>query len=184
MNAAAQDPVVLIQQLVEAQGDMLRTLVEAQGKGSRDELDRLAALLGEQVRAQNGALDETETRLATSYGLLRQQLGGPVEGLAIDVPRVRSIVPEAGAVGDTVRLHLQNAGTVSDVAFHGSGGPVLVPPGAGSTSEVVVVDVPAGAATGPVTVRTSRGDAVSLTPFVVGRVQRPADEALLFIRFR
>lgn len=184
MNAAAQDPVQIIEQLVQAQGEMLRQLVEAQGKGSREELDRLAELLGEQMRAQNGALDETETRLAASYGLLRQQLGGPVEGLAIDVPRIRCVSPEAGASGDEVRLHLQNAGTITDVAFSSGGGPVLAPPKAGSTSEVVLVDVPGGAATGPITVRTSRGDAVSLTPFVVGRAHRPADPSFLYVKIR
>lgn len=184
MNAAAQDPVKMIEKLVEAQGEMLRRLVEAQGEGSRAELDRLAQLLAEQVQAQNGALDETETRLATSYGLLRQQLGGPVEGLAIDVPRIRCVLPEAAAAGDEVQIHLQNAGAVIEVAFSGGGGPVLAAPKAGSTSEVVLVDVPGGAATGTVTVRTARGDAVSLTPFVVGRRQRPADPSVLLIRVR
>jgi uncharacterized protein (TIGR03437 family) len=77
-------------------------------------------------------------------------------------PAVSGFTPISGAAGTTVTITGQNLSGATKVAFDGT--PATIVSG---TATQIVTTVPAGAATGPVTVTTPYGTATSQASFTV-----------------
>ena len=81
------------------------------------------------------------------------------------LPAISDVSPSSGFVGDTVTITGTSFTGLVSVKFGSVGASLSSPP----TDEQVVVTVPTGAVTGPVTLTTGAGTATSATPFEVIR---------------
>lgn len=77
-------------------------------------------------------------------------------------PEITSFTPTSGTVGTKVTISGVNLGHASRVTFNGTVAAIV-----SNTSSIIVVRVPKGAQTGPITVTTSVGTATSPSPFTV-----------------
>jgi len=73
-----------------------------------------------------------------------------------------TVVPASGGAGTTVTITGQNLSGATKVAFDGTPAPIV-----SDTATQVVTTVPAGAATGPITVTVPAGTATSHANFTV-----------------
>lgn len=103
---------------------------------------------------------------ATSGDTLAPVISPPFAVIGTVEPVITSLDPERGPIGATVRIIgtdlKQDAAIVPDVSFNGV--PAVV---TSSTDEEIVVTVPTGATTGPVTVQVSGSTAESPGDFTV-----------------
>ena len=77
-------------------------------------------------------------------------------------PTITSFSPHSGPVGTKVTIKGTNLSGATKVTFHGTAAAI-----ASDTATKIVVDVPAGATTGKITVKTANGTATSATKFTV-----------------
>jgi RHS repeat-associated protein len=113
-----------------------------------------------EVTARDQAGNEDPTPAAQSFTVM----AGPV---------ITALVPATGQIGTLVAIQGQNFATTpggNQVRFNGVAAVVR-----GATATTITATVPPGAATGPVTVTTAQGVALSPTPFTV---TTPQDFAL------
>jgi YD repeat-containing protein len=86
-----------------------------------------------------------------------------IRRLGADGFELLTFAPKIGAVGDRVTLYGVNIGVgISSVTFNGVAAQIVE-----SNSSKVVVTVPSGAVTGPITLTGSRGTATTASPFIV-----------------
>ncbi|HEY2954743.1 MAG TPA: kelch repeat-containing protein [Candidatus Eisenbacteria bacterium] len=99
--------------------------------------------------------------------------GGPGDGLlsdtwvlaigAIGPPSITGFTPPAGGIGASVNVSGFNFDGATDIRFNGVSAPIL-----SVTNTLITTQVPAGATTGPISVVTPLGTAISGAEFVVG----------------
>ncbi len=146
----------------------------AQAQGIRyvyDELGRLIAVIDEQGRTALYEYDEVGNILA----IRRSDATGPVA--------ITFFNPNEGPIGTRVEIFgigFSATPTQNTIAFNGVPAPVLA---ASLTS--LTTEVPNGATTGPITVTTPLGSAISPEPFtVVSPVTINPTDAMAFPRFQ
>jgi hypothetical protein len=163
----------IVQQFVQA-------LQETRGNAPPlQQVTRMAEALATQLR-QGAATTLTDAAMEEirNYRILRSRLVGQQDTGAGAMPqaRIRAIMPEQGRIGDPIRIHLENAGAPTMVAFTGPQGSVVTTDQFSVRAadrkerlpvQVIEVNVPAGAITGPVTVATDQGAPISTRDFCV-----------------
>ncbi|HKG13716.1 MAG TPA: RHS repeat domain-containing protein, partial [Pyrinomonadaceae bacterium] len=96
-----------------------------------------------------------------------------VRRVSADSLAVFAFTPREGIYGDLVSLvGVGFGGGVGEVSFNGSAGRIVE-----VTPTSIVVEVPQGATTGPITVTTPRGSVTTATPFTVRGVRVEPDSA-------
>jgi virginiamycin B lyase len=75
-------------------------------------------------------------------------------------PQITSFTPTSGAPGTTVTIKGQNLSGATNVAFNGTAATII-----SNTAYKIVMQVPASATAGPITVTTRAGTATSTQPF-------------------
>jgi YD repeat-containing protein len=147
-------------------------VIPAQAPGIQyayDELGRLVAVVDQQSNVALYRYDAVGNLLAIER----------IDGAALPGPvAIAALVPEKGKAGTVVSILGKGFGAGADqnvVAFNGVGAPVTQ-----ASATRLVTTVPAAATTGPVTVTTPSGSAVSPKPFrVIGAlVIEPASATL------
>ena len=121
-----------------------------------DELGRLVAVVDQQGSAAVYVYDSVGNLLS-----IQRFDAATLPGVAIT-----AVVPDRGKAGTVVSILGKGFGGAGQntVAFNGAGAPVTQ-----SSSNRIVTTVPAGATTGPITVTTPLGSAISPRPFrIVG----------------
>src|SRR5712691_7989364 len=121
-----------------------------------DELGRLVAVVDQQGSAAIYVYDAAGNVLS-----IQRADAATLPGVAIT-----AVVPDRGKTGTVVSILGKGFGGAGQntVAFNGAGAPVTQ-----SSSNRIVTTVPAGATTGPITVTTPLGSAISPRPFrIVG----------------
>jgi hypothetical protein len=161
-------------------------MAEAHGNA----VDRLAVGISERLAQQQpAALGNQAKNLIRDYTILREELSGPAEGSVLRLATIRGFSPAAAEVGALIVILTENALEAERIAFAKDGGGTVAtnPESTNATEfilrggvmkgEAVVVRVPEGAVTGPVTVVVAGGDSItSKKAFVVLRRKAVAVE--------
>jgi hypothetical protein len=141
--------------------------------------ERLAQTLAEQIGEAQGREERLDEGRIRAYDITRRQLAGPFDDEAggLGAGAIVSVTPPTLSVGSACSVLLRDAGRAVEVAFASDDGTVAVrvtdtSRGAGTgiaarSYELVTVEVPAGAITGPITVVTDAGILTSTFDAVV-----------------
>lgn len=131
--------------------------------------ERLALTLAKQLGESQGRGERLDEGRIRAYDTTRRQLAGPFDDEAntLGAGAIVSVTPHTLHVGGPCRVMLRDAGQAVEVAFTSDDGTVAVrvadttgDAGTGTaprTYQLVSVDVPEGAVTGPITVVTDAG---------------------------
>jgi hypothetical protein len=135
--------------------------------------ERLALTLAKQLGGGQGSGDLLDVGRIRDYELTRRKLAGPFddEAVPLGAGAIVSVTPSTLHVGRECRVLLRGAGQAAEVAFASDGGTLTVRVSdegrhagkgtAASAYQLVVVNVPPGAITGPISVVTETGTLTS-----------------------